>query len=108
MGHSRMGRGIRRLSTAAALAIPLVFSNSLTAADNYSLPTIGDPSSAALPRAEEEKLGRIILAEIRKQLPVINDPELRLYLQSLGSRLLSAGVSGEQDFTFLLIQDSGI
>lgn len=75
---------------------------------NNNLPSIGDAGGAVLSRAEEEKLGRVILSQIRKQLPLVNDPEITNYVQSLGTKILSAGVDNDSQFTFLVVNDSNI
>ncbi len=75
---------------------------------NDDLPNIGGPASTALSPAKEIELGRILLAEIRKRLPVSNDPELNQYMHSLGTRITSGGLNSNSPFTFLLVFDASI
>ena len=73
------------------------------------LPDLGDPSYSVMNLAEEKKLGRVILAQMRARLPLVRDIELQSYLQSLGRRLLA--YSGERqnfDFNFLLVADGTV
>lgn len=91
-----------------AAVLTITLSSPVLADSDSALPDIGDPSTASFSRTEEDKLRRAVLAQIRRQLRVMNDPELREYANSLGTRILSAGVGGEQEFTFLVLNDSRI
>ena len=72
------------------------------------LPDIGDPASQVLSVNQEAELGEIIQAQINQHLPVSTDPEIRNYLQSLGTRLIAAGVNSDFPYYFNLIFDQGI
>ena len=65
-----------------------------------NLPDIGGPASADLSPAKEIELGRILIAEVRRNLPISNDPELSQYIHSLGTRITSGGLNS--NFSFLL------
>ena len=69
------------------------------------LPDIGDPASALLSVNQEIELGKILVAQVNQRLPVSEDPELRNYLQSLGTRLISGGLNSDFPFYFRLIFD---
>lgn len=69
------------------------------------LPDFGDPSSATLSPADERELGAIFMRQIRAQLPVIDDPEIEDYVQSLGYSLISGATEGSTDFYFFVIAD---
>ena len=77
-------------------------------ADRYSLPDISDPSYATLSLAEEKKLGRIILAEVRSQFPIIEDIEIQSYLRQLGERILAHSKDRILDFHFLAVRNPAI
>jgi predicted Zn-dependent protease len=77
----------------------------LTAGGQNQLPDFGDPSSATLSPAEEREIGALIMRQIRVQLPVIDDPEIEGYIQSLGYNLVSSGAAGSSDFYFFVIAD---
>ena len=77
-------------------------------ADRYNLPDISDPSYSVLSLAEEKKLARIILAEVRSQLPIIEDIEIQSYLRHLGERILPHSENRLLDFHFLPIHNPAI
>ena len=77
-------------------------------ADRYSLPDISDPSYTTLSLSEEKKLGKIILAEVRSQLPIVEDIEIQSYLRYLGKRILAHNNEHLLDFHFLLVDDPAI
>ncbi|MEA3410350.1 MAG: M48 family metalloprotease, partial [Pseudomonadota bacterium] len=108
--HSGMPFSGNRLNSLfVALAICLPASGISVAEErDIRLPDIGDPASAVLSRAEEQQLGTIILGQIRNSFPVIDDPELNTYIQSLGTRLITEGLDSELLFHFLLIDDPNI
>ena len=72
------------------------------------LPDIGDPASELLSVNQEVELGKILLAQINRALPVSTDPELRGYLQSLGTRLISGSLNSNFPFYFRLVFDNRI
>lgn len=72
------------------------------------LPDIGGPAGTTLSPSKEIELGRILLAEIRKRLPVSSDPEINQYIHSLGTRITSGGLDSNFPFTFLLVFDEDI
>ncbi len=75
---------------------------------NIILPDIGDPASAILSVNQEIELGKILLTQVNQRLPVSEDPELRNYLQSLGTRLISGGLNSNFPFYFRLVFDPRI
>ncbi len=77
-------------------------------ADPYRLPDIGDPSYATMSLAKEKKLGRVILAEVRSQLPIIEDIEIQSYLRHLGERILAHSKNQSLDFHFLPVRNPAI
>ena len=79
----------------------------LSAADS-DLPSIGGSASTELSQAKEIELGRILLTEIRRGLPVSSDPELVQYIQALGTRIISGGLESNFPFTFLLVENPSI
>lgn len=74
----------------------------------YTLPDISDPSYATLSVAEEKKLGEIIRAQLRSQLPIIQDIEIQSYLRNLGERLLSHVPYQPFDFYFFPVRNDSI
>lgn len=70
------------------------------------LPDMGSGSAVISP-AEEERIGRDIVRQLRRAGKVVEDPALTAYLKDLGARLVSASGS-EQVFTFFLVDDPTI
>lgn len=76
--------------------------------NEIQLPDFGDPADSLISPAQEKELGTVILSQIRNSLKVVNDPELEAYIQSLGTRLVSAGSNTQFPFTFLIVADPAI
>lgn len=96
-----MARALRPLVLLSCLLIP----PSTAAADEVILPDIGDPASAVLSPSQEALVGATLLREIRRSLPLLEDPELNAYIQSLGLRLAASSPDAHQEFTFLVVED---
>lgn len=74
-----------------------------------NLPSMGEPADTALSPNEERDLGAQFMRQIRAQLPLIRDVQLTEYIESLGTRLVSAvGRTDIQSFTFFIIDDPQI
>jgi predicted Zn-dependent protease len=76
--------------------------------NEIQLPDFGDPADSIISPMQEQELGTVILSQIRNTLKVVNDPELETYIQSLGTRLVSAASDAHFPFTFLIIADPAI
>lgn len=79
-----------------------------TLAQDVKLPDIGDPASSVMSPSQEALLGETLLREIRRNLPLLDDPQLDSYINSLGYRLVSGAPDSRQDFTFLIVNDPAI
>ncbi|MHB1240983.1 MAG: beta-barrel assembly-enhancing protease [Gammaproteobacteria bacterium] len=77
----------------------------LTAVAGTDLPDMGDPSATAITPHQERELGQEFMRQARQQLPIMDDPLLNEYLNSLGARLVSNSDDAGQPFTFFLIDD---
>jgi len=53
------------------------------------LPDLGDPSGAVLSSIDEQRLGEAFMREVRSKVPLVDEPEVVSYLDSLGYRLAS-------------------
>ncbi|GAB3682692.1 M48 family metalloprotease [Salinisphaera aquimarina] len=89
----------------AALAC-LVSVSTFAAANDYQLPTIGQPADAYLSPAEEDKLGRQVVSQLLSHNLIIEDVELREYLNAVGARLAQHTSHAADAFHFYVI-DSG-
>lgn len=74
-----------------------------SAAASASLPAIGDVASSALTRAQERDLGRQMMAQVWRHLPVLDDPQINAYLQDLGQRLATHSDAPELDYHFFVL-----
>jgi predicted Zn-dependent protease len=74
-------------------------------ADTTALPEIGSSSGALITPAEEERLGRSFMRSVRRSLPVMDDPLLTEYIESLGNNLLAHADRGGRPFHFFLIDE---
>lgn len=105
-----MNTHIKKYLSFITLIVIGVFSNSVISDEQYGiiLPDIGDPASEVLSINQEIELGKILLAQVNQRLPVSEDPEIRAYIQSLGTRLISGGLNSNFPYYFRLIFDPRI
>ena len=73
-----------------------------------NLPDIGDPASEVLSVNQEAELGKILIPQLNRRLPISTDPEIRNYLQSLGTRLIAGGLNSDFPYYFFLVFDNRI
>jgi predicted Zn-dependent protease len=73
-----------------------------------SLPDLGSSANAALSRAEEYQVGRLMVRDLRNENVLLDDVETNDYLQSLGSRIGVEAQEGEQRLTFLALHDRSV
>lgn len=69
---------------------------------------MGSSSGAIVSPEEERRMGEELMRRIRQSLPLIEDPEVTEYIQSLGYQLVANSDTPSQDFTFFVINDSAI
>jgi beta-barrel assembly-enhancing protease len=78
-------------------------------ADVANLPDLGDESGTLFSPSQERKLGADFMRAARRQLNIVDDPELNAYLQSIGHRLLPKnGPTAYQELHFFIIKDPSI
>ncbi|WP_181919623.1 M48 family metalloprotease [Alkalilimnicola ehrlichii] len=92
----------------AALLISVVLISPLMATEQPRLPTIGDPTEQYLSQSQERELGKQLMREIRRNLNLLEDPEVNAYIRDLGHRLASHSDSPEQEFHFFVVDNSAI
>ena len=102
----RRGRLARAARRAALLA--LFASLPFAGAGQSRLPDFGDASSTTLSPADEREIGAYLMRRIRATMPVIDDPEIEDYIQTLGYNLLAEGTQGSTDFYFFVIADPAV
>jgi predicted Zn-dependent protease len=72
------------------------------------LPEMGTAAAQTLSIEDENRLGRMVMRELRQSGRVVEDPEINEYLQSLGLRLSSQVNEGNRSFNFFLVNDPTI
>ncbi len=83
-----------------------LFSPMVTARDDFQLPEIGDSSGNILTPAQEKRLGQAFMRSVRNHFPVVTDPFIADYIQSLGDKLASNSDAADQQFNFFLINNA--
>jgi len=72
------------------------------------LPDLGDVSQASMSQADEDRIGREAMRELRQDGAISDDVELNHYINDIGGRL-ALGVQGSGlTFTFFVVDDNGI
>jgi len=75
---------------------------------DLSLPDLGSPSSQVLSPAEEGRIGRQMMNEIRTELDLVQDPAINAYIRSLGTRIATASDSATTPLQFFVLADDRI
>ncbi|MFK8017227.1 MAG: M48 family metalloprotease [Gammaproteobacteria bacterium] len=95
---------LRRVGvTVCAAAWLLLAGRSAIAAGE--LPDIGYSAGTVVSASDEQKIGRMIMRQLRSSGELVTDPEITEYLQALGQQLSLHAHDGNLDFTFFGIDD---
>lgn len=70
-----------------------------------ALPDIGYSAGTVLSASDEQKIGRMIMRQLRASGDLVTDPELAEYLQALGTQLSLHAHEGNLSFTFFGIDN---
>ena len=70
--------------------------------------TVRPTGSSLVSRAEERKIGRRVVAEVRREFRIIDDPYLEAYLERIGTRLARAMGAREFELSFQVVADPRI
>lgn len=97
-------------------ALIITFSGSLLLASIVSnlafaeinLPNIGDPADQILSPAEEKKIGQSFMEYARRELNLLDDPEINSYINTVGYRLLASNNLGNEFFYFFSVINNSI
>ncbi|RKS87178.1 putative Zn-dependent protease [Orbus hercynius] len=73
-------------------------------ANNINLPDIGTTAAATLSIGQEIEMGDYYTRMLRGSAPIINDPMLNEYINSLGSKLVAHADSVQTPFHFYIMQ----
>lgn len=75
---------------------------------SLNLPSLGDSVSGIISRQQEYELGRMWLKTLRNQTPMVADPQLKDYLESLVYRLAAASDVQDHRLTPLIIDSTAL
>ncbi|HDY7988937.1 TPA: M48 family metallopeptidase [Vibrio vulnificus] len=99
----KRARTIISLSVALTLALPTpVWANSI------DLPDIGTAAGATLSIDQELIYGDAYMRMLRSSKPIVNDPVINEYIDSLGHRLVANANDVKTPFHFFMIRDRNI
>lgn len=73
-----------------------------------SLPDLGGPADATISRGDEAEVGQMVLKQVRDAHMLLDDPEVKDYLQGLGMRLASEAHDPDQQFHYECMNDAAI
>lgn len=93
----RLGRPLT-----AALSLGLILMTQGHAGP-LELPDIGNTADALMSTGAELRLGKAFMRSVRESLPVLDDPTLTDYVETLGQSLLAADPDASGHFSFFVI-----
>lgn len=97
---------LRRLRP-AALAFALALAAG-AAAQDARLPDIGSSAGTVLSPARQAEYGSMVLAQLRQEGYILDDPLLDGWLRDVGLRLVSSSAKPQQGFTFFMLRERQI
>jgi predicted Zn-dependent protease len=90
------------------LAFALAFAVGAATAQERNLPDIGSSAANVLSPAKQAEYGAMVLAQLRHEGYVLDDPLLDGWLNDVGQRLAAASNKPQQPFTFFLLRERQI
>lgn len=72
------------------------------------LPNLGISANTVMSPADEQKLGKAFIRQIRRQMEILDDPQINNYINALGNRIASYSNNPEQNFQFFVINEPSI
>ena len=92
----------------ATLAFALAAASGAVIAQSRNLPDIGSSAGNVLSPAKQAEYGAMVLAQLRHEGYIIDDPLLDGWMRDVGSRLGGASERPNQPFTFFMLRDRQI
>ena len=80
----------------------------LRAGSLQDLPSIGDSAGSVVSPEFERRLGQAVMRQVRQNTPLIQDPEVESYIQSIGYQLVANSDDNQLTFTFFVINNPQI
>ncbi len=103
--HRRHGKQLINLLTA------LIFSSMIATAslaETSTLPEMGDSAGSLMTPTQERRLGQAFMRRVRNAMPIVSDPFMSSYIESLGRRLSSHSGDSGLPFHFFLVEKQDI
>ncbi len=94
--------------TLTLCAVTLALSPAAPAQLDLSLPDMGEPADQAMTQADEQRLGTEFMRELRRSLPLVEDPAITGYVRDLGARRASRADTGGQQMTFFVVDSDQV
>lgn len=91
-----------------ALSVTVLNSGSAIANSDESLPILGDHLSGVISADKEREIGRLLLRQLRTQMPLIVDPLTNDYLQEISYRLVANSQLNDRRIDTLIVNDDSI
>lgn len=79
-----------------------------SAAGTYNLPALGQPASTTLSPVQERRIGARFFSHMLRAGRIVEDAELRQYIQQLGERLVQFTSESPDEFRFFVVKSSAI
>lgn len=92
---------LSKILSVLALCFPLVV-------QSQNLPNMGSSASTVLSPQQEQEIGETFMRALRQSVPIVNDPLINEYINSLGYRLVEASPNTDTQFHFFVISDPSI
>ena len=99
---------MRTLQKSIAVTSMLCLLSGGVAAQDIRLPDMGSPADAVLPKSEEDRIGRAIMAQIRRSGEVVEDPLVTEYINNIGSKIAAHANDGDHTFSFFVVDNRRI
>jgi len=96
------------LKITITLLLLLGLTSTSGAENTLEIPDIGNSADAILSLKQERKIGDQFLRYTRRNVDLMNDPEVEAYIQALGERLVSYLDTTEHDYTFFVVNSAQI
>lgn len=91
-----------------ALAFAMTACTAIAVAQERNLPDIGSSAGSLLSPVKQAEYGAMVLAQLRHEGYVLDDPLLDGWLNDVGQRLAAGSNKPQQNFTFFLLRERQI
>ena len=99
---------LKRSRTLVTLSLALAMSAPVTHSNPLNLPDIGTTAASTLTIDQELIYGDAYMRMLRSSKPLVNDPTINEYIDTLGHRLVLKADDVKTPFHFFMIQDRNI